>query len=96
MIAASCEEFETSNLPANPLHTAIQRTLEFHNLEFADCIELGNLMAADDASLRAYVQLGIDMHHSWMTWCLSAPRYTSAFRLGVRPTTEAAVSPPEA
>jgi hypothetical protein len=69
---------ELSSTPSrNPLQTAIARTVEFHNREFEDCLSLGEMVLRDLPSLGSFVQLGVDMHRSWMNWCLSSSRYNA-------------------
>lgn len=77
LIAAYHDELAGTAL-RNPLHTAIARTVEFHNREFDDCLSLGEMVMRDTPSLASFVQLGVDMHRSWMNWCLGSSRYNVA------------------
>jgi hypothetical protein len=74
LIAAYHDELASAAL-RNPLETAIARTLEFHNREFEDCVSLGEMVMRDTPSLTSFVHLGVDMHRSWMNWCLASSRY---------------------
>lgn len=74
LIAAYHDELVNTPLH-NPLQTAIARTVEFHNREFEDCLSLGEMVMHDAPSLAPFVQLGVDMHQSWMNWCLNSSRY---------------------
>lgn len=77
LIAAYHDELANTPLH-NPLQTAIARTVEFHNREFEDCLSLGEMVMRDAPSLASFVQLGVDMHQSWMNWCLNSSRYIVA------------------
>lgn len=77
LIAAYHDELANTPL-RNPLQTAIARTVEFHNREFEDCVSLGEMVMRDTPSLGSFVQLGVDMHRSWMNWCLGSSRYNVA------------------
>jgi len=79
-IAANFYENKDDALVSKPLQRAIDDAFAFHNHEFQDVVAIGDAVAAEDPELRRYVDIGLAMHRSWMSWCLSSDRYASAVR----------------
>jgi hypothetical protein len=75
LVAATYRELADGKPVSNPLTAAIQGAIDFHNREYLDVLEIGSVVVAGRPSLLRYVELGLDMHRSWMDWCLGAERY---------------------
>lgn len=80
LVAAHFNEMRRIPEIDNPLRVSIARTFDFHNNELRDFVEIGSHCVALRPEMGAYVQLGLDMHRSWMNWCLSSDRYREAIR----------------
>jgi hypothetical protein len=78
LVAANFIELARVEHIKNPLELAIARTFDFHNNEFRDVLEIGSDVAIGRPRIAKYVRLGLDMHRSFMLWCLSADRYRGA------------------